>query len=197
VGCQRGELYITTGRPGSGDPLRWDGTGTAWRAADPVSPWPASSWRGWLRHKCGLAAHRVEQLSRAVPISHENLASVRTERQLPHFCHVAHERGQVLASFGIPEANHAIGVGRGEAPTIAAERELSGQYLQRINRRARRTFMTKPRTDAKRKKRIEQEIVVDAYDEWERAMGWFYYLEQTLQFPFRAECVKESAKRWR
>ena len=51
--------------------------------------------------------------------------------------------------------------------------------------------MTKPRTDAKREKRIEQEIVVDAYDEWERAMGWFYYLEQILQFPFRAECVKE------
>jgi hypothetical protein len=51
--------------------------------------------------------------------------------------------------------------------------------------------MSRPRKDAKRETRIGQEIVVDAYDEWERAMGWFYYLEQTLQFPFRAECAKE------
>jgi len=52
--------------------------------------------------------------------------------------------------------------------------------------------MNKPRIDAKREKRIEEEIVVDACDEWERAMGWFYYLERTLHFPFRAVCAKEK-----
>ncbi|WP_204104403.1 MULTISPECIES: calcium-binding protein [Spirulina sp. CCY15215] len=30
------------------------------------------------------------------------------------------------------------------------------------------------------------EIVVDAYDEVERAMGWYYYLDDNLQFPFTA-----------
>ncbi len=33
------------------------------------------------------------------------------------------------------------------------------------------------------------EIVVDAYDEHERALGWYYYLEDKLAFPFRAKCI--------
>ena len=40
-----------------------------------------------------------------------------------------------------------------------------------------------------REERITMEIVVDAYDEEERAMGWYYYLEDKLQFPFKAKCV--------
>ena len=35
------------------------------------------------------------------------------------------------------------------------------------------------------------EIVVDAYDEHERALGWYYYLEDKLAVPFQAECVSE------
>jgi Calcium binding len=35
------------------------------------------------------------------------------------------------------------------------------------------------------------EFVVDAYDEDERAMGWYYYLEEKLQFPFRAKCLSQ------
>jgi hypothetical protein len=37
------------------------------------------------------------------------------------------------------------------------------------------------------------EIVVDAYDEQERAMGWYYYLEEHLRFPFTATCVCKRA----
>lgn len=37
------------------------------------------------------------------------------------------------------------------------------------------------------------EIVVDAYTESERAMGWYYYLERTLQVPFRARCIRRRA----
>ena len=33
------------------------------------------------------------------------------------------------------------------------------------------------------------EIIVDAHDECERAMGWYYYLEDRLQFPFTAKCI--------
>lgn len=40
-----------------------------------------------------------------------------------------------------------------------------------------------------RERRILNEIVVDAYGPQERAMGWFYYLEDRLRFPFRARCV--------
>jgi len=33
------------------------------------------------------------------------------------------------------------------------------------------------------------EIIVDAYGEEERAMGWYYYLQDTLRFPFKATCI--------
>ena len=35
------------------------------------------------------------------------------------------------------------------------------------------------------------EIIVDAYGPEEQAMGWYYYLEDKLDFPFRAKCIAE------
>lgn len=49
----------------------------------------------------------------------------------------------------------------------------------------------KPERDDDREERIEMEIVVDAHDHEERAMGWFYYLEDTLHFPFLTRCISE------
>jgi hypothetical protein len=51
----------------------------------------------------------------------------------------------------------------------------------------------KPKRDEAREERISMEIVVDCYDEAERAMGWFYYLEDKLNFPFLTRCVGERA----
>lgn len=48
---------------------------------------------------------------------------------------------------------------------------------------------TMPKKDKAREDRIMMEIVVDAYDEEERALGWYYYLEDKLAFPFTAKCV--------
>lgn len=48
--------------------------------------------------------------------------------------------------------------------------------------------MPKPKKDSARENRIIMEVVVDAYDPEERAMGWYYYLDDTLQFPFLATC---------
>lgn len=45
--------------------------------------------------------------------------------------------------------------------------------------------------DPEREERIDMEIVVDAYDSEERAMSWYYYLQDHLQFPFPARCVTE------
>jgi hypothetical protein len=47
--------------------------------------------------------------------------------------------------------------------------------------------------DKTREHRIEMEIVVDAYGSEERAMGWYYYLEDKLEFPFKAKCVRERS----
>lgn len=38
--------------------------------------------------------------------------------------------------------------------------------------------------------RIRDEVVVDAYDEIERSVGWYYYLDDTMAMPFKAECVQ-------
>ena len=49
--------------------------------------------------------------------------------------------------------------------------------------------MAKPKIDKVREDRIEMKIVVDCYNESERYSGWFCYLEDKLEFPFRARCV--------
>jgi Calcium binding len=51
----------------------------------------------------------------------------------------------------------------------------------------------KPKHDPEREQRITMDIVVDAYDAQERAMGWYYYLEEQLQFPFTATCIAKRA----
>ena len=45
------------------------------------------------------------------------------------------------------------------------------------------------RDDAEQEERILMEIVVDCYDETERALGWYCYLEENLNFPFLAQCI--------
>jgi len=52
--------------------------------------------------------------------------------------------------------------------------------------------MAKPHEDPLREERIDNEVVVDAYGPEERAMGWYYYLEGKIRFPFQARCI--SAK---
>ena len=45
--------------------------------------------------------------------------------------------------------------------------------------------MSRLKDNKARERRIEMEIVVDAYNESERALGWYYYLEERLKFPFK------------
>jgi hypothetical protein len=45
--------------------------------------------------------------------------------------------------------------------------------------------------EPKREERIVNEVIVDAYTEEERALSWYYYLEQEMRFPFAAQCVKQ------
>ena len=44
--------------------------------------------------------------------------------------------------------------------------------------------------DEEIEERIEMKIIVDAYGEQERAMGWYYYMADNLTFPFKAKCIK-------
>ena len=51
--------------------------------------------------------------------------------------------------------------------------------------------MAKVIRNEEREERITMEIVVDAYGPEEQAMGWYYYLQDTMQFPFTAVCVSK------
>ncbi len=45
--------------------------------------------------------------------------------------------------------------------------------------------------DPEREHRIAMEAIVDANGPEEQAMGWYYYLEDKIHFPFRAKCMIE------
>lgn len=51
--------------------------------------------------------------------------------------------------------------------------------------------MSRVEQDKKREERIIMEAIVDAYDPEERATGWYYYLDDKLDVPFQARCVKQ------
>jgi hypothetical protein len=53
--------------------------------------------------------------------------------------------------------------------------------------------MPKIERDETREERIIMEIIVDAYGAEEQAMGWYYYLDDTLRFPFLARCIAKRA----
>jgi hypothetical protein len=46
------------------------------------------------------------------------------------------------------------------------------------------------RKNREREQRIENEILVDAYDEEERAMSCYYHAENEMQLPFPARCLR-------
>jgi len=46
------------------------------------------------------------------------------------------------------------------------------------------------KNDSAREKRIDYEIVVDAYDEYERAMSWYYSLQDAIEGQARCRCSK-------
>jgi len=53
--------------------------------------------------------------------------------------------------------------------------------------------MAKPERDPLREARIQDEATVDAYGPEEQAMGWYYYLERKIRFPFQAKCIAAKA----
>jgi hypothetical protein len=52
--------------------------------------------------------------------------------------------------------------------------------------------MKTPKRDPVREDRIHSEAIVDASPE-EQAMGWYYYLDGKISFPFRAKCLAANA----
>jgi hypothetical protein len=53
--------------------------------------------------------------------------------------------------------------------------------------------MAKRKSDPLREDRIQNEAIVDAYGPEEQALGWYYYLENRVRFPFQARCTVTKA----
>jgi hypothetical protein len=53
--------------------------------------------------------------------------------------------------------------------------------------------VAKTKRNPEREHRITMGIVVDCYDEHERAMGWYCYLQDQIRFPFTATCIAKRA----
>ena len=74
-----------------------------------------------------------------------------------------------------------------ENPVMGAEELLRfsrvRQLLQVIGAMAKREAKSRPG------KSHPEEIIVDAYGPEEQAMGWYYYLEDKIRFPFHAKCI--------
>ena len=51
--------------------------------------------------------------------------------------------------------------------------------------------MDRVEKDEAREYRISMEAIVDAYGGEEQALGWYYYLDDRLEFPFQAKCIEE------
>jgi Calcium binding len=52
-----------------------------------------------------------------------------------------------------------------------------------------RDSMKKPKKDPVREDRIHNEAIVDANGPEEQVMGWYYYLDDKIRFPFQAKCI--------
>jgi len=81
-----------------------------------------------------------------------------------------------------------------EPPVVPGRKKCWNPFNnQDANRRScepsNRVPVPKLRKDRIREERIHNEIIVDAYGPEEQALGWYYYLENQIQFPFTARCI--------
>lgn len=87
-----------------------------------------------------------------------------------------------------------------ELPAGAGERALKGFLIadcaavKKGNRETPRSErpMSKSRKNRIREERIHNEAIVDAYGPEEQALGWYYYLENKIHFPFMARCIASN-----
>jgi hypothetical protein len=49
--------------------------------------------------------------------------------------------------------------------------------------------MNTPKKDPIREERIHNDAIADANGPEEQVMGWYYYLDDRIRFPFQAKCV--------
>ncbi|HEU4455266.1 MAG TPA: calcium-binding protein, partial [Longimicrobium sp.] len=77
------------------------------------------------------------------------------------------------------------------APRRGREAAAAAVRSHRLIGRQRESSVANNQQDPEREHRITMEIIVDCYYPEEQALGWYYYLESNLGFPFNARCIRE------
>lgn len=106
---------------------------------------------------------------------------------------VMHFRDQWICDGLVEGGNLLIGpsMQRDLAATIRAAKPPSEPVRPSGTKRKKTPAKKRAmKEDKAREERIAMEAVVDAYDEGERALGWYYYVENKLGVPFTARCVE-------
>lgn len=88
---------------------------------------------------------------------------------------------------------HETGRGNRSSRGISMKKTSQKKTHKKRDRIVTSTLTERLAKDDRREKRIMMEIIVDAYGPEEQAMGWYYYLDEKLQFPFLARCISERA----
>lgn len=105
---------------------------------------------------------------------------------LPLQCRVTTVRTRRFRKTGFLEAFVSTGT-KTRLPSCSCFDQKARERLGEAN------IMKRPDENKEREERIDDEIVVDCYNEEERAMGWYYYAESNITFPFNARCVAKRA----
>jgi len=77
--------------------------------------------------------------------------------------------------------------------SVVSRRSIFGSFGTETAESLGDIDMPRPAEQPEREERIRNEIVVDAYDETERASSWYCHLEDRLSFPLRAQCIAHRA----
>jgi hypothetical protein len=106
-----------------------------------------------------------------------------------------------------PAERQALGPAGNCSPTCCGNPETTSRWRQQIRDRpsvADRTHvgppnpgskvMKKSKKDPVREERIHNEAIADAHGPEEQVMGWYYYLDDKIRFPFQAMHRSQSCR---
>lgn len=107
--------------------------------------------------------------------------------------------GMIVDIRHMPREVQEIAFDQGLIPYIPADHDVGIEDIE--DEQSKSNKMKKSaksnrdgrKDDAEREDRITMEIVVDAYNESERATAWYEYLSDRLKFPFGVRCIAKHA----
>jgi hypothetical protein len=77
-----------------------------------------------------------------------------------------------------------------QAESTLAHRRVTPAVGRTLSNQVETSKMKDIERDAERERRIHDEAIVDAYGPEEQALGWCYYLDDKITFPFLARCTE-------